>query len=213
MTVSWTSGNGANRIVVAKSGSAVTGLPADGTAYTANAEFGSGDTLGTGEYVVYNGSGNSVDVTGLSAEVTYYFTVFEYNGSGISLNYYTNATPLSGNQATISCVPVITEGASAAVTMSENGSPTPFALTLHATDGDAGDTLTWSISNAPFHGSASAGGTGTDKVISYAPPAYFSGKDSFVVKVTDSYGNYDIITVLVTIEPVNVRGKAVYIFE
>jgi hypothetical protein len=213
MTVSWTSGDGANRIVVAKEGSAVAGRPADGTVYAANAEFGSGDTLAANEYVVYNGSGNSVDVTGLSPATTYYFTVFEYNGSGISLNYYTNATPLSGSQATVSCDPVISEGASVGVTMSENGSPTAFALTLHATDADSGDTLTWSVSSSPFYGSASVSGTGTSKAISYAPPAYFSGKDSFVVKVTDSYGNYDIITVQVIVEPMNVRGKAVYIFE
>ena len=213
MTVSWTSGNGANRIVVAKAGSAVTGLPVDGTAYTANAAFGSGDTIVANEYVVYNGSGTSVDVTGLTPAATYHFTVFEYNGSGISINYYTNATPLSGSQITLTYAPVITEGSSTTVTMSENGSPTAFALTLHATDADPGDTLTWSIKSTPFSGTASVSGTGTSKAVSYTPPAYFSGSDSFVVKVTDSYGNYDIITVQVTVEAVNVRGKAVYIFE
>jgi hypothetical protein len=199
--------------VVAKAGSAVAGLPADGTAYTANAAFGSGDTIAANEYVVYNGSGTSVDVTGLTPAETYYFTVFEYNGSGTSINYYTNATPLSGSQITLTYDPVITEGASTAVTMSENGSPTAFALTLHATDADPGDTLTWSIKSTPFSGTASVSGTGESKAVSYTPPAYFSGSDSFVVKVTDSYGNYDIITVQVTVTAVNVRGKAVYIFE
>ena len=43
--------------------------------------------------------------------------------------------------------PVITEGASVGVTMSEDGMPTPFGLTLNATDADTGDTLTWSIIN------------------------------------------------------------------
>ena len=74
MDVSWTSGNGASRIIVAKAGSAPTGTPADGTSYTANATYGTGGTaLGDG-YVVYNGSGSSFTLTGLSPSTTYYPT-------------------------------------------------------------------------------------------------------------------------------------------
>ena len=50
--------------------------------------------------------------------------------------------------------PTINEGASTPVTMSEDGSPTPFNLTLHATDVDAGTTLTWSIASPASHGTA-----------------------------------------------------------
>jgi len=213
MTVSWANGNGANRILVAKADSAVAGTPADGTAYTANSAFGSGDTIAAAEYVVYNGSGTSVTVTALSPGTTYHFALFEYNGASISINYYTGGTPLTGSQATLTFAPIITEGTSTSVTMSENGNPTPFSLTLNATDADPTDTLTWSVNSAPFSGTASASGTGTSKAIDYTPPDYFSGTDSFVVKVTDSYGNTDIITVQVTIEPVNVAGKVIYIFE
>src|SRR6185295_8613859 len=46
MTVSWTNGNGAARIVVAKEASAVDFVPVDGTAYTPNPAFGSGTPLG-----------------------------------------------------------------------------------------------------------------------------------------------------------------------
>jgi endonuclease G len=45
LTVSWTNGNGASRIVLAKEGAPVDGAPVDGTAYTANAAFGSGSEL------------------------------------------------------------------------------------------------------------------------------------------------------------------------
>ena len=44
----------------------------------------------------------------------------------------------------INDAPVITEGASTSVTMSEDGLPTAFNLTLHATDPE-GDTINWSV--------------------------------------------------------------------
>jgi len=98
MTLSWTNGNGANRIVVAKAGSAPTGTPSDGSSYTANAAYGSGTALGDG-YVVYNGSSNTVTVTALTASTTYYFAIYEYNGTGTVTKYLTSSY-LSGNQAT-----------------------------------------------------------------------------------------------------------------
>ncbi|GEM_PF-928751 len=88
-TVQWTDGNGSSRIVLIKSGSAVNSDPVDGTGYNADPAFGLGQELGTGNYVVYSGSGNSVSVTGLTTGTTYYFSVYEYNGSGTMVNYLT----------------------------------------------------------------------------------------------------------------------------
>lgn len=100
MDVSWTIGNGANRIVVAKSGSAPTGTPTDGTGYTANASYGTGGTaLGDG-FVVYNGVGNSFTLTGLAPSTTYHLKIFEFNGSSSTANYLTSGTPGSGSQMT-----------------------------------------------------------------------------------------------------------------
>jgi hypothetical protein len=99
MTSTWTNGNGSNRIVVAKAGSAVSGTPVNSTTYTASTVFGSGSTIATGEYVIYNGSSNSIALTGLSGSTTYYFKVFEYNCSSGSENYLT-ASPPSNSQAT-----------------------------------------------------------------------------------------------------------------
>ncbi|MBI5840908.1 MAG: S-layer homology domain-containing protein [Chloroflexi bacterium] len=99
--------------------------------------------------------------------------------------------------------PIITEGASIGVTMSENGSPVPFSLTLHATDPDSGDTLTWSVSIPATHGTASAYGTGTSKIISYVPTLNYNGSDSFTVQVSDGNGGIDTIAVNVTINAVN----------
>jgi hypothetical protein len=101
MDVSWTPGNGASRLVVAKAGSAPTGAPADGTAYPANAAYGTGATaLGDG-FVVYNGSGSTFTLSGLAGNTTYYVKVFEYNGSGSVANYLTSGTPADGSHATL----------------------------------------------------------------------------------------------------------------
>lgn len=84
MVVNFGGGNGAKRVLVARSGSAVNSDPVDGTTYVGNANFGLGTQIGTGNYVVYAGTGNSVSVTGLSPQVTYHFAVYEYNDAGIA---------------------------------------------------------------------------------------------------------------------------------
>lgn len=88
MTVNWTNGDGANRILVARSGGIdVSQAPSKGTEYTANAVFGAGDNISSGAYVVYKGTGSSIDVKGLTPNTTYSYAVFEYNGSNTSNNY------------------------------------------------------------------------------------------------------------------------------
>ena len=86
-------GNGYGRIVVAKAASAVNAFPVDGMYYTANSQFGSGANLGSDNYVVYNGTGNSVTVTGLTLGVRYYFQIVEYNGLGYAANYLSVGNP------------------------------------------------------------------------------------------------------------------------
>ncbi|KAK6026783.1 Tat pathway signal sequence domain protein [Ostertagia ostertagi] len=99
-----TVGNGSSRIIVARAGSAVTFIPADGLAVTGvNANFTTATDQGTGNRIVYEGTGSGngvVTVSGLTPATTYYFTVYEYNrGTGNSYNYL--ATPVAtGNTAT-----------------------------------------------------------------------------------------------------------------
>src|SRR5690606_37514936 len=97
--------------------------------------------------------------------------------------------------------PVIAEGDSVNVSMSEDSDPTAFALTLNATDADS-TTLTWSVSTAASNGTAVASGTGNSKAIQYTPNADYAGSDSFVIRVSDGTLSDDI-TVNVTIESVN----------
>ncbi len=100
-TVSWTNGDGENRLVLVKNASAVDALPSDSTTYTANATFGSGSEIGTGNYVVYNGSGSSVTVSGLTPGNDYYVEVVEYNCSAGSELYLTSGTLAQGNTSTL----------------------------------------------------------------------------------------------------------------
>jgi hypothetical protein len=97
--------------------------------------------------------------------------------------------------------PVITEGSSVNVTMSEDGSPTGFSLTLHATDID-GDVLNWQISGEPFHGSAVASGTGVSIDVDYTPGENYNGSDMILIQVSDGAFS-DQILVNIQIDPVN----------
>ncbi|MBL4577615.1 MAG: hypothetical protein JKX74_04030, partial [Flavobacteriales bacterium] len=76
--INWANG-GPNYLVVIKSGSAVTNNPTDGSTYTANTIFGSGSDLGGGEYVVYDGIGTTVSVTGLTCGTTYHIEIFSHD--------------------------------------------------------------------------------------------------------------------------------------
>ncbi|MBS1744053.1 MAG: fibronectin type III domain-containing protein [Bacteroidetes bacterium] len=91
LTLSWTNGNGQRRIIIAKKASDITSVPANGTDYTANAVFGSGQQLNAGEFVVYDDNFNSTTVSGLDPASTYFFRIFEYDGTGLNSMYLTSA--------------------------------------------------------------------------------------------------------------------------
>jgi len=109
MTIGWTRGNGNAVLVVARAGSAVSVDPYNETAYTANAAFGSGTQIGSGNYVVYNGTGASVNLTALTPGTTYYFSIYEYNSA--SNCYLTPA--LIGNARTTGIPPYCAAGSPA----------------------------------------------------------------------------------------------------
>jgi len=85
--ISWMKGDGNYRIVVAKENAPVDAYPLDGTDYMANNMFGNGDHLGNGNYVVYSGTGELVEVTGLSSDASYQYRVFEFNKNTQTGNY------------------------------------------------------------------------------------------------------------------------------
>jgi hypothetical protein len=91
MRVQWTPGDGERHIVVARAGGPVNGIPTDGDSVVGNPVFGSGTAIGSTNYVVYDGAGNYVIVTNLTSSTTYFFRVFDVNGSGSAENYLTNS--------------------------------------------------------------------------------------------------------------------------
>lgn len=104
-----TVGNGDKRIIVANLGSPAGFIPADGPAVTGiNTVYGMATTQAGGGKIIYEGagSGNSVvTLTGLTAGMLYYFTVYEYNaGTGSSYNYLTNQA-VESNMTTSVYVP------------------------------------------------------------------------------------------------------------
>ena len=83
----WKTGNGNRRIVIMKMGSAVNQVPLDSVNYNASSVFGAGANLGGGNFVVYNGMGSGVIITGLNPVQPYYLRVIEYNGNNSTANY------------------------------------------------------------------------------------------------------------------------------
>ena len=105
--LNWTYGDGDNRIVIAKLGSDVDRVPSDNITYQPNTVFGNGDELGIGNFIVYNGHSNSVNISGLSKANTYYFKVFEFNCGAGDENYLTTGSIGSGNVTTPTKVDVL----------------------------------------------------------------------------------------------------------
>jgi hypothetical protein len=80
--------NADNYLVLWKNGSAVTGVPTDGTTYKR------GDVVGDAR-VAYVGPGTSFTPRGIIANQTYHFAVYAYNGPAGFQNYLTN-NPATG---------------------------------------------------------------------------------------------------------------------
>lgn len=91
-------------LIVARATATSAVAPVSGTSYTADNSWGNnsvGYTTGTGNYVVYNGSGTSVNVTGLLPGASYTFDIYEYNNTDVC--YKTPA--FSNTVSTLNCSP------------------------------------------------------------------------------------------------------------
>ncbi len=167
-TATWTNGSGASRAVFVKQATTGTAAPADNTTYPANTAFGTvGTEIGTsGWFCVYNGTGNSVSITNLTATTDYIVHVCEYNGVPGS-ELYNSAAATTGNPATQ------TTGASLSPPIVTSPTATSITTTTATLGGnitsDGGDAITsrgtvWSITepvtitdNPEAEGGASTG--------------------------------------------------------
>jgi hypothetical protein len=95
--VSWTNGNGAGRIVVARPTGSPAVDPTNNIMYQASSSFSFGSATGPDNFVVYNGTGTSVTVSNLALATNYTFTVYEYNGSDMFVKF---AVPGASNNGT-----------------------------------------------------------------------------------------------------------------
>jgi hypothetical protein len=85
----WNRGNGYKCMVIARRLDPVNAFPVDSFSYNANSGFGSGNNLGSQNFVVYNGVLDSVWVTTLANNTRYHFAVLEYNGYSGNERYLT----------------------------------------------------------------------------------------------------------------------------
>ena len=76
---------------------------------------------------------------------------------------------------------------------------TPVNGSVSATDAD-GDALTYSKATDPAHGSVVVNADGT---YTYTPNANYNGPDTFNISVNDGNGGITILTVNITVSPVN----------
>lgn len=154
-TVSWTNGSCYDEMMVVASSSTFTGaVPSgDGSAYTANSPSFTdpSNTAFDGGTVVYKSNGNSVNVTSLTAGLTYYFKVFTRKGttwsSGVTantpVNYYSNASGDLDAEATWNTNTSGTGGTALSV-----GGFTAGNVILNIRNGNPGNinAATWTVS-------------------------------------------------------------------
>ena len=124
LVVNFTGGNGQKRLLLINGTGSVSSNPADGTTYSgASSVYAAGTSIGTGNYIVYNGTGSTVTVIGLHRNHTYYFSVYEYNDSSTAgaENYLTPGC--TGNDATITKSYVWSGGSTGSFTTAANWTP------------------------------------------------------------------------------------------
>jgi hypothetical protein len=139
----WSRGNGTSRIVVVKETNASTANPLNNTTYTASATYKSGTQIGTtGWYCVYNGTGTTVAITGLSSGTTYRVMVIDYNGIA-GLEKYCIATGANNPLNTTTTIAAPTVQASNIVA----SSVTLSSLTLDWTRGSGSNCAVYVTQN------------------------------------------------------------------
>ena len=206
--ISWTNGNGTNRLVVVRANNAVSDFPVNGTNYTADNNFGNLTTaLGSG-FVVYNGSGSSFTVNNLTPGTTYHVAVFEFQ---CNPGEYLTSSPEVGNFTTTSTPTILTNVTSLPAFSTSVGLPTlPDSVQV------SGVFLTDDINiNAPTHFQISLQyATGFTNSLSLTPSAGTVSPTWIYVRYNPSVagshtGNIDFSSIGAATVNVAVSGNAI----
>jgi len=144
MTLNWTRGNGDGCTVFMTEGSSGVAPPVNNVSYPANTVFGTpaSQVGSTGWYCVYDGTGTTVTVTGLTAGTTYRVHVCEYNLGSKTYNTSTN----TNNPANYTTNGALAATASVTSHVTCNGLSNG-AVTVSVTGGAASYTYNWSNGN------------------------------------------------------------------
>jgi hypothetical protein len=99
MTVGWNLNGGTNVLILASAGATAPNTnPTSGTTYTASSVYGSGTALGNA-FVVYDGTGTTLNMTGLALSTKYNYAIYQYTPG--TMCYETASNVLSGNATTL----------------------------------------------------------------------------------------------------------------
>lgn len=165
-TLNWTNGNGARRLVIISPVTIVD--PVDNTGdITANRLY-----AGTGQQIVYDGTGTSVNVINLACSTSYFVKVYEYNrcGAAAPYSYYYNVT--AGTNAITVATPALPAAVALPVTNDFNSftganlSGGWYEAILPTTSGQA-PLATAPVPNASDWTNRTFGGSTTAKVNLY----------------------------------------------
>ncbi len=155
--LSWTNGNGNQRVVVARlnSSPAASINSFDGQTLTPSTAFGNGTNLGNNNFIVFRGTGSSVFVTGLNPSTTYNFSVYELNVGNSGSENYLGTLSTQNNITAPTLAPAPTTQASS-VTVHN---PSTNALTIRWQNGNGARRLVVAsqqfFTSAPINGIAS----------------------------------------------------------
>jgi hypothetical protein len=95
-------GDGANKLIVVRAGSAVSWTPSDGADGTGiNTSYAAATDQGNGNKIVYSWRSSVVTVSGLTVNSLYYFASYEYNGDASSSENYLTANPGTASTTTL----------------------------------------------------------------------------------------------------------------
>ncbi len=86
LDLSWTNGNGDQTLITGRRSDSGHVDPLMGVSYSSNTAFGQGDEIGSGNFVLYNGTGTSFTVTALAPGTEYVFSAYTFNSASNCYN-------------------------------------------------------------------------------------------------------------------------------